>query len=97
MRHEELRKCHLQLRDTIEVDPEMAQMLELWDRYFKSLVLIFKYVKVPWGKVEYMHEQLGNLSREKERTENNEIKIQKTLSKMNNIFSRLNIRLETSV
>lgn len=50
MKHEEARKCHLQLRDTIDVDPEMAQMLELWDSDFKSHDFIFKYVKEPWGK-----------------------------------------------
>lgn len=50
MRHEESRKCHLQLRDIIEEDPEMAQMLELWDSNFKSLVLIFKCIKNSWEK-----------------------------------------------
>lgn len=50
MKCEESRKCHSRLRDTIDVEPEMAQMLELWDSDFKSHGLIFKYVKEPWGK-----------------------------------------------
>lgn len=40
----------LTIRDTIKVNPEMAQMLELWDNNFKSHALIFKYVKEPWRK-----------------------------------------------
>lgn len=40
----------LTIRHTIKVNPGMAQMLELSDNNFKSLALIFKYVKEPWRK-----------------------------------------------
>lgn len=34
----------------IEVNLEIAQMLELWNSDFKSYVPVFQYVKEPWGQ-----------------------------------------------
>lgn len=56
MRHEESRKCHLQLRDTIEVDPEMAQMLKLGDWFLNPLFLYLSILKNYGWKIENMHE-----------------------------------------